>query len=315
MSMGRANRKGRPLNGWLIIDKDAGITSTRVVGIVKRLTQAQKAGHGGTLDPLATGILPIALGEATKTVPYVMDSRKSYSFTLRLGEARDTDDAEGKVTATSGTRPDVAAIGAALPLFTGVIQQRPPAFAAVKVQGERAYDLARRGEAFELEPREVRIDELRLVDRPDPDHLILEMSCGKGAYVRAVARDLGEHLGCLAHVIQLRRTAVGPFGLDRATTLAALERIVADDALHQVIVPVSTALAGIPALAVTEPQACRLLAGQPIVVSPQLVTGTASEGTTIKVLRGGALVALGRFEGPELVPLRVFHLKADAATE
>jgi len=313
--MARGNRKGRPINGWLIIDKDAGITSTRVVATVKRLTQAQKAGHGGTLDPLATGVLPIALGEATKTVPYVMDSRKAYRFTLRLGEARDTDDAEGEVSARSDLRPDDAAVLAALPAFTGLIRQRPPTYAAVKVQGERAYDIARRGEVVALEPREVRIDELRFVERPDADHLVLEMTCGKGAYVRAVARDLGERLGCLAHVIQLRRTAVGPFGLDRATTLAALEQIVADDSLPQVLVPVATALAGIPALAVTEPQAFRLLAGQPIVVSPQLVTGTATEGATIKVLRGGALVALGRLEGPELVPLRVFHLRADAATE
>lgn len=313
--MARGNRKGRPVNGWLIIDKDAGITSTRVVGVVKRLTQAQKAGHGGTLDPLATGILPIALGEATKTVPYVMDSRKAYRFTVRLGEARDTDDAEGAVTGRSDSRPGDADIRAALPAFTGLIQQRPPVYAAVKVQGERAYDLARRGESVALEPREVRIDELRLVERLDADNLELEMTCGKGAYVRAVARDLGERLGCLAHVIQLRRTAVGPFGLDQATTLAALEQIVADDSLLQILVPVATALAGIPALAVTEPQAFRLLAGQPIVVSPQLVTGTAADGATIKVLRGGALLALGRLEGPELVPLRVFHLRADAATE
>jgi tRNA pseudouridine55 synthase len=313
--MARGNRKGRPINGWLIIDKDAGITSTRVVAMVKRLTQARKAGHGGTLDPLATGVLPIALGEATKTVPYLMDSRKAYRFTLRLGEARDTDDADGEVTARSDLRPDDTAVLAALPSFTGLIQQRPPSYAAVKVRGERAYHLARRGEAVALEPREVRIDELRFVERPDPDHLVLEMTCGKGAYVRAVARDLGERLGCLAHVTRLRRTAVGPFGLDRATKLAALEQIVADDSLPQVLVPVATALAGIPALAVTEPQAFRLLAGQPIVVSPQLVTGPANEGATIKVLRGGALVALGRLEGPELVPLRVFHLRADAATE
>jgi tRNA pseudouridine55 synthase len=313
--MARRNRRGRPIHGWLVIDKDAGMTSTQVVGAVKSITQAQKAGHGGTLDPLATGLLPVALGEATKTVPYVMDSRKSYRFTVALGEARDTDDAEGAVTATSPLRPATDAILAALPALTGRISQRPPTYAAVKVQGERAYDLARRGEVVELEPREVVIEELRLVGRPDPDHLEMEMSCGKGAYVRAVARDLGARLGCFAHVTQLRRLSVGPFGLAQAIPLATLERLVADDSLPQVLVPVATALAGIPALAVTEPQACRLRAGQAIVVSPQLVTGEVAEGATIQVLRAGALVALGRLEGPALVPLRIFHLTADAVME
>lgn len=306
--MARGRRKGLPVNGWLIIDKAEGVTSTWVVGAVKRLTRAQKAGHGGTLDPLATGVLPIALGEATKTVPYVMESSKAYRFTLRLGEARDTDDAEGAVIARSDARPSDAELEAALAGFVGTILQRPPRYAAVKVAGERAYDLARRGEVVELEPREVRIDRLRLVARPDPDHAILEMVCGKGAYVRALARDLGERLGCLAHVTQLRRTEVGPFGLDRAVTLEALERIVADDSLPQVLIPVATALAGIPALAVTQPQAHRLKAGQPIVVAPQLIVGAAADGATVKVLEAGALVALARLEGAELAPLRIFNL-------
>ena len=305
--MARGKRRGRPINGWLVIDKDAGVTSTWVVSAVKRLTDAQKAGHGGTLDPLATGILPIALGEATKTVPYVMDSSKAYRFTLRFGEARDTDDAEGQVTATSDLRPDDAAIEAALPAFTGTIMQRPPDFAAVKIQGERAYDLARRGEAVEIEPREVRIDQLRLVERPDADHAVLDMGCGKGVYVRAVARDLGRRLGCLAHVTQLRRTRVGPFGLDRAVRLETLERIVEDDSLPQALVPVVTALAGIPALAVTEPQAIRLKAGQAVVVAPQLVEGEVTEAAAIKVLSAGELVALARLDGAELTPLRIFN--------
>jgi tRNA pseudouridine55 synthase len=308
MKMARGARKGRPLNGWVIIDKDQGATSTWVVGAVKRLTHAQKAGHGGTLDPLATGILPVALGEATKTVPYIMDSCKSYRFTIRFGEARDTDDAEGALIATSAERPSEAELVAALPKFIGSIQQVPPCFAAVKIQGERAYDMARRGETVELKPRVVRIDRLHLIDRPDPDTAIFEMSCGKGAYVRALARDLGRHLGCLAHVIQLRRTAVGPFGLDRAVTLAGLEQPCLEDSLHQIIIPVATALAGIPALAVTEPQAHRLKAGQPIMVSPQLIVGDCGEGATIKVLQAGALVALGRLEGAELAPLRIFNL-------
>jgi tRNA pseudouridine55 synthase len=305
--MARRMRKGLPINGWLIVDKDQGATSTWVVGAVKRATRAQKAGHGGTLDPLATGILPIALGEATKTVPYVMDSAKAYRFTLRMGEERDTDDAEGAVTGTSELRPSDAEIEAALGQFVGTVMQRPPSYAAVKIQGERAYDIARRGDVVELEPREVRIDELRLVLRPDADHAVLEMVCGKGAYVRAVARDLGRQLGCLAHVTQLRRTRVGPFGLDRAVRLEALEQLVADDCLPQALVPVATALAGIPALAVTEPQAVRLKAGRPIVVAPQLLQGELGEGAAIKVLSAGELVALARLDGAELTPLRIFH--------
>lgn len=305
--MGRRSHKGRPINGWLVIDKSEGMTSTWVVGAVKRMTQAQKAGHGGTLDPLATGILPIAMGEATKTVPYVMDSSKAYRFTLRFGEARDTDDAEGEVIATSDRRPTDAEIEAALPAFVGTIMQRPPNYAAVKIQGERAYDIARRGDTVEIEPREVRIDELRLVERPDTDSAVLDMTCGKGAYVRAVARDLGQRLGCLAHVTQLRRTRVGPFGLDRAVRLETLERIVEDDSLPQALVPVATALAGIPALAVTEPQAIRLKAGQSVVVAPQLVEGGPTEAAAIKVLSAGELVALARLEGAELTPLRIFN--------
>ena len=305
--MGRRSRKGLPINGWLVIDKGEGVTSTWVVGAVKRMTQAQKAGHGGTLDPLATGILPIAMGEATKTVPYVMDSTKAYRFTMRFGEARDTDDAEGQVVGSSDLRPSDAEIAAALPEFTGAVMQRPPNYAAVKIQGERAYDIARRGDAVEIEPREVRIDELRLVERPDADHAVFDMACGKGAYVLAVARDLGQRLGCLAHVTQLRRTRVGPFGLDRAVRLETLERIVADDSLPQALVPVATALAGIPALAVTEPQAVRLKAGQPIVVAPQLVQGDVQEAAAIKVLSAGELVALARLEGAELTPLRIFN--------
>lgn len=299
-------KRGRPINGWLVIDKGEGITSTQVVGAVKRLTGAQKVGHGGTLDPLATGVLPIAMGEATKTVAWIMDARKSYDFTLRFGEARDTDDAAGAVITTSDRRPDDALIEAALPRFLGTIQQRPPRYAAVKVQGERAYDLARRGEAVELAPRAVRIDTLELVGRPDPDHARFRMTCGKGAYVRALARDLGELLGCLAHVAALRRLAVGPFSLDMAVSLDALASIVADDTLPQILVPVATALAGIPALAVTEPQALRLRAGQPVRVAPAFLGEELREPATVRAMRAGELIALARLEGMELSPVRVF---------
>jgi tRNA pseudouridine55 synthase len=300
------HRRGRPINGWLVIDKGEGITSTQAVAAVKRLTGAQKVGHGGTLDPLATGVLPIAMGEATKTVAWIMDARKSYAFTLRLGEARDTDDAAGAVIATSDLRPSDAAIQAVLPQFLGTIQQRPPRYAAVKVQGERAYDLARRGEAVELAPRVVRIDALELVGRPDPDHAAFRMTCGKGAYVRALARDLGELLGCLAHVAALRRLAVGPFSLDMAVSLDALASIVADDTLPQILVPVATALAGIPALAVTEPQALRLRAGQPVRIAPAFLGEDLCEPATVRAMRAGELIALARLEGMELSPVRVF---------
>ncbi|MGD9510930.1 MAG: tRNA pseudouridine(55) synthase TruB [Geminicoccaceae bacterium] len=305
--MGRRKSAGRPINGWLVVDKAPGMTSTQVVNEIKRVTQAQKVGHGGTLDPLATGILPIALGEATKTVAYIMDARKGYDFTLRFGEARDTDDAAGVVTATSERRPADEEIRAALPGFTGLIMQVPPRYAAVKVQGERAYDLARRGETVELAPREIRIDELELVRRVDADHAEFRMTSGKGAYVRAIARDLGEALGCHAHVSALRRTAVGSFNASNAVSLDALARIVEDDTLPQVLVPMTTALAGIPALAVTEPQALRLRSGQPVRITPALMGDVLIEPATVRAMRAGELIALARLEGMELSPVRVFR--------
>lgn len=305
--MARRKPVGRRINGWLVIDKAPSMTSTQVVAVVKRLTQAQKVGHGGTLDPLATGVLPIAMGEATKTVAYVMDSRKSYEFTLRFGEARDTDDSTGAVIAESADRPSAAMIEAALPHFIGLIQQVPPQYAAVKVQGERAYDIARRGETVELAPREIRIDELEMTGRPDADHAEFRMCSGKGAYVRSIARDLGQMLGCYAHVTALRRTEVGAFRAEDAISLDVLARVVEDDTLLQVLVPVSTALAGIPALAVTEPQALRLRAGQPVYIPPALVGEGVGDPATVRAVRAGELIALARLEGMELSPMRVFQ--------
>jgi tRNA pseudouridine55 synthase len=312
--MARRRGRGRTIDAWLILDKPQGVTSTYCVSRVKACTQADKVGHGGTLDPLATGVLPIAMGEATKTVPYVMDARKTYRFTVRLGEARDTDDAEGAVTASSDRRPTDAEIEAALGAFRGTIMQRPPAYAAVKIGGERAYDLARRGEAVELAPRPVRIDELTFLGRPDADHAEFEMTCGKGAYVRALARDLGEQLGCNAHVARLRRTAVGPFTLEQAVPLDALPKLVEAESLPQVLVSVATALAGIPALAVTEPQALRLKAGRSIQVPPRLI-GEDVEGGTLQVTQAGRLVALARLEAGEVSPVRIFHLKGAMAAQ
>jgi tRNA pseudouridine55 synthase len=305
--MARRKPTGRPINGWLVIDKPQGMTSTHVVNVVKRLTNAQKVGHGGTLDPLATGVLPVAMGEATKTVAYIMDARKAYDFRLRLGEERDTDDSTGAVIAANDGRPDDAAIRAMLPRFIGAIQQVPPRYAAVKIQGERAYDIARRGETVELAPREVRIDTLELTGRPDPDHADFRMTSGKGAYVRAIARDLGLALGCHAHVAALRRTEVGAFSVENAVSLDALAGIVEHETLPQILVPVSTALAGIPALAVTEPQALRLQSGQAVRLAPAFVGETLGEAATVRAMRAGELIALARLEGMELSPVRVFH--------
>lgn len=305
--MSRRRHKGKRIDGWLIIDKPSGMTSTHVVNRVKRVTDAAKAGHGGTLDPLATGVLPLALGEATKTVMYVMDAAKRYRFTVRFGAATNTDDSEGEIIRTSDERPTDAAIVEALKGFEGRIMQRPPDFAAVKVAGERAYDLARRGEVLDLPPREVNFIELGMIERPDADHAVFEARCGKGAYIRALARDLGEALGCLGHVTALRRLEVGAFTAEAAIDLDTLVEIVQDDSLPQALVSVSTALADIPALAVTEPQAARLRSGHPIQIVPRLVVGEAMEGGTIQAVREGEVVALGRLVDGELSPLRVFN--------
>ncbi len=305
--MAARRQGGLPVNGWLVIDKPRGITSTAAVGAVRRLTRARKVGHGGTLDPLATGVLPIALGEATKTVPYVMAARKAYRFTVRFGAATATDDAEGEVLAESDARPDEAAIERALDGFRGEIMQTPPCYAAVKIDGERAYDVARSGRDVRLEPRPVVVYDLRLETRPDADRAIFTMTCGKGAYVRALARDLGALLGCFGHVEALRRLAVGSFHVEDAVSLTTLEQLVEDDALPQTLVSLTTALADIPALAVTEPQAQRLRSGQAIRAARRLVTGEG-DADTIRVQLAGEVVALGRFDGEWVAPVRVFNL-------
>jgi tRNA pseudouridine55 synthase len=306
--MGRARRGGNPIHGWLCLDKPAGMTSTEAVARVRRASEARKVGHGGTLDPLATGVLPIALGQATKTVAYVMAGPKRYRFTARWGEARTTDDAEGEVVATDQRRPERAEIEAALPEFVGILDQVPPRFAAVKVEGERAYDLARRGEMVELAPRQVEVQSFGLVEQPDRDHATFELRCGRGTYVRALIRDLGQRLGCLGHVIALRRLQAGPFQAEAALALAAFERLVAEDALPQALLPVSAALGDLPALALTGPQADRLRAGQTIRVAPGLVIGEVSDDSTVRAMAAGQMVALARLQGGELSPVRVFHL-------
>ncbi|HVI88030.1 MAG TPA: tRNA pseudouridine(55) synthase TruB, partial [Dongiaceae bacterium] len=251
-------KRGEKVDGWLILDKPLGLTSTQAVGAVRRIFDAQKAGHGGTLDPLATGILPIALGEATKTVPYVMDGAKSYRFTLKFGQQRSTDDAEGEVTARSDIRPEDAAIRAALPGFTGFIQQVPPAFSAIKIGGERAYDLARDGEVVELAPREVRVDAISLTERPSRDEAVFEVRCGKGTYMRSLARDIAQHLGSVGHVSALRRLSVGGFTEKQAISLENLKALGHSPAAFEHLLPVETALDDIPALALTNTEASRL---------------------------------------------------------
>lgn len=293
-------RRGLALNGWIVIDKPAGVTSAHVVARVRRLTNAAKAGHAGTLDPLATGVLPLALGEATKTVSFVQDGAKTYRFTVRWGEERSTDDSEGAVTASSEARPEAAAIEALLPQFTGVIAQAPPAFSAIKVDGERAYDLARSGEAVDLAPRPVRIDRFALL-AARPDEAEFEVDCGKGAYVRALARDMGRALGCLGHVTVLRRTRVGPFREEAAFSLDKLAELCQNPAPVEYLLPVETALDDIPALAVTGPQADRLRSGQPIVVLD------AGDGP-VWIRNAGRPVAIAEAAGHEVRPVRVFNL-------
>jgi tRNA pseudouridine55 synthase len=304
-------RKGRPINGWLLIDKPEGPTSTQVVGRVRRLLDPRKIGHGGTLDPLATGLLPIALGEATKTVPYVMDGRKTYRFTLRWGQATATDDAEGEVVATSEHRPSAAEIRAALPGFVGAIEQVPPAFSAIKVAGRRAYARARAAESFDLAPRLVEVAGFALVARPDADHATFEVACGKGTYMRALARDLGRALGTCAHVVALRRTAVGPFDLSRAISLETLESLGHSAAASEALLPIETALDDIPALALSETEANRLRCGQAVSMlarsHSEAIRGV-DNGAIVYATSGGRPVALARYEAGDIHPVRVLNL-------
>jgi tRNA pseudouridine55 synthase len=303
-------REKRDVNGWLVLDKPVGMTSTHAVSVAKRVFQAKRAGHAGTLDPLASGLLPIALGEATKTVPFVMDGRKIYRFTVRWGEERDTDDAEGRVAETSAERPTADAIRTLLPRFTGLIEQVPPRFSAVKIDGERAYDLARDGEVVELAPRTIEIHSLELVETPDADHTVLAAECGKGTYVRALARDLGRLLGCFGHVAALRRTAVGPFTEDIAVSLEALQRSGQSEGEAPApppppLLPVEAGLAALPALRVSSADAGRLARGQAVLLRGR--DAPVMEGW-VSVSAQGSLIALAEIEKGELRPRRIFNL-------
>jgi tRNA pseudouridine55 synthase len=307
---GQFRREKRDVHGWIALDKAVGMTSTHAVGAIKRLFQCRRAGHAGTLDPLASGCLPIALGEATKTVPFVTDGRKLYRFTVCWGEERDTDDVDGRVVATNGGRPERAAIEALLPRFRGLIEQVPPRYSAIKIGGERAYDLARDGEAVELAARAVEIHRLELVNLPNADHAEFEAECGKGTYVRSLARDMGRALRCYGHVFKLRRQAVGAFGENEMISLEQLtalcHRAAAGEAsLAGALLPVETALDDIPALAVSRADAARLQRGQAVLL----------RGRDAPIFRGaayvtasGQLIALAEVDRGEIVPKRVFNL-------
>ncbi|MEL0105454.1 MAG: tRNA pseudouridine(55) synthase TruB [Rhodospirillaceae bacterium] len=304
-------RRGRPIHGWLVLDKPSGITSSKAVGRVKRLLDAAKVGHGGTLDPLATGVLPLAFGEATKTVSYVMDALKTYTFTLRWGEARDTDDSEGAVIETSDLRPDRAAIEAALPLFRGDIEQMPPQYSAIKVEGQRAYDLARRQETVKLAPRQVHIERFELIDMPNADFAVFEVRSGKGTYMRSLARDLARKLGTVGHISDLRRLSVGPFQAEDAISLDNLEKLGHSAPPSDFLMPIEAALDDIPALALTEEEARSLRLGQAVAVLPVARRNSLQDmpkGTVVCAMAAGKLVAMARIQGGEIRPVRVLNV-------
>jgi tRNA pseudouridine55 synthase len=302
-------KKHDDVNGWLVLDKPVGMTSTQAVARVKRLMNANKAGHAGTLDPLASGLLPIALGEATKTVSYIMDGRKVYRFVVRWGAQTSTDDTEGEVTATSDHRPSEEDILAILPEFTGKIMQMPPQFSAIKIQGERAYDLARSGETVALEARPILVHRLLLIDMEDADTAVFDCECGKGTYVRALARDMGTRLGTRGHVIGLRRLLVGPFGENDMVPLEEIEELAEAEDLNAprtVLLGVDTALADLPQIDVHRDAAARLRRGQSVILRGRDAPTSSAE---IAVMCGGDLVAIAEVDKGELVPKRVFNLE------
>jgi tRNA pseudouridine55 synthase len=296
------SRKGRDISGWLVVDKPAGITSNAVVNKVRWAFGARKAGHAGTLDPAATGVLAVALGEATKTVPYITDALKAYRFTVRFGIATNTDDAEGEVIATSDLRPTDDEIRKALTGFVGDIAQVPPQFSAVKIDGERAYALARAGEEVEIAPRPLYVESLEMVERPDADHAVLEMICGKGGYVRSVARDLGQILGCQGHVTELRRVWSGPFEAEDGISMEQIEALAKTPALDEHLRPLEDGLAELPELRTTAEGAARLRNGNPGIV----LTSEAEYGDEAWASYDGQAVAVGIYKAGELHPHRVF---------
>lgn len=295
-------RKGRDISGWLVIDKPAGITSTAVVNKVRWAFGAKKAGHAGTLDPEATGVLAVALGEATKTIPYITDALKAYEFTVTLGAATNTDDAEGEIIKSSDQRPTDDEIKAALGSFLGEIMQVPPKFSAVKIDGQRAYKLARDDEEFEIAARPLWVEELLMIDRPDADHVVLEMTCGKGGYVRSIARDLGEALGCFGHVHHLRRIWSGPFTAEEGMSLEKLEELAKQPELDSYLRPLEQGLADIAEVRCPPESLAKLRNGNPAVV----IAHDVEYGEDCWASFDGEAVAVGVFKAGEIHPARVF---------
>ena len=319
--MGRRRKPpegARPLDGWVVVDKPLGLTSAQVVSRLRHSLKPLRIGHAGTLDPLASGVLPVALGEATKTVAYAMDGAKTYLFTLQFGQSRATDDAEGEITGESPRRPETEALRAILPRFTGHLRQRPPAFSAIKLAGRRAYDLARAGLAPEMAERDIEIKSLDLVARPGPDTADFTVTCGKGTYIRALARDLAEAVGTLGHVVALRRTRVGPFVENQAIALDKLIALGHSAPAFEYLLPIETALDDIPALALTGEQADLLRQGRAVAVPGTGATrpreggadkaAAISDGTVVCAMEGSRLVALARFGAGVLHPVRVLNL-------
>lgn len=305
-------KKGSIINGWVCLDKPFEMGSTEAVTRIRRLFDAQKAGHAGTLDPLASGILPIALGEATKTVPFMMEAQKVYRFTIHWGISTDSVDREGEIIARSDVRPTREQVISALPAFVGEIDQVPPAFSAIKVDGQRAYDLAREGVEVELKARRVTIHEAAVTGAPDADRVEIRMRTGKGVYVRSLARDLAAALGAEGHVSALRREQVGPFSLQNAVTLDSLEEMVHRGAASEGLLPVATALDDIPGLAVSDQDAFSLRQGRPIVLLPRQVETLKGQlqgdARTVSVFLDQTLVALGQLRAGRIEPDRVFNL-------
>ena len=309
--MGRRRKSGQKIDGWVILDKAFGMTSTAAVGAVRRIFDANKAGHAGTLDPLASGVLPIALGEATKTLPYVVDTEKSYQFTLKWGEATTTDDREGEITDRSDARPSEAEIIAGLIDFIGEIEQVPPAFSAIKVNGERAYDMARRGDTAKLAARRIWIKRFELVEMRDADQAVFSVISGKGTYMRSLARDLALRVGTVGHIAELRRTTVGKFAVEDAISLDELDTIGQSQAASEALLPVETPLDDIPALALTVQEAARLRNGQAVSLLRKLDLERISafdDGETVLATTSGRPVALTKYSAGEVRPVRVLNV-------
>lgn len=306
--MGRRN-KGQPVHGWINLDKPQGLTSTQALARVRRILDANKGGHAGTLDPLATGILPIALGEATKIIPFVQDREKTYSFTVQWGAATDTEDSEGQITATSAVRPDISNILGVLSHFIGEIEQVPPRYSAIKIDGQRAYDLARAGEDIEMKSRIIRIDHLELIEARE-NEAVFRVDCGKGTYVRSLARDIALKLGTLGHITALRREKVGGFNLQNTISLDLLEKMEHSAALEKVLQPIQTPLDDIPALDLSDQEVARLKNGQSLsfISRADVERLPALEHKTVLTMQGNKAIALTERKGAELKPVRVFNL-------